>query len=772
MLVAGLGSGFAFFSDSRPSAAAVQSGTAALTIVTPVQVTANQVVVQVKNTGAGTVRTTVQLPGDGAFAPVTAAPVDIAPGATQTVNLAQPVVMTDDPDASSFTATVTAGGPVVTRGGTVVTGWTAQDTAPVDLPTSFNQTTILGSGDVTYKLNGAVFDPFVGRLGAGQTVTVSVPVDVTVYGPKITSANLAVSGWSVPADIKGAITVSAVVGKVAVSANPDTVQTITVTLTVTAATGTAFNGQVIDLSNLVLTLATNDAALGDSGPLDLGRLRLTEPIKARDDSAAVAVGGSVDVAVLNNDDDFGASPAVTLVAADSHGTWSVATVGGRPVVRFTAAAGYVGAAKATYKVVGNGYQSTADVLVAVGPVMEMQVDLANSGVVSKTFGFYLSKTASQTLPVTVDWGDGSQDVVSGPGKQLLTHRYADSGTHTVRIIGVFDTLGDAGQTVTQLAALDAVTLWGENAVTNLSYGFYQALNLASSVEPPSTVTTYDHLFQNTAISSAMSGWKTGHVTNMAGMFQGAAKFDQDISSWNTANVTDMSHMLDGASSFNQRINTANGPDGKAGTADDYWNTSNVTNMEGMFAGAVRFNQQLQGWNTAKVTNMSNMFKGATAFNQDVKAFNTANVTTMAGMFQGAVRFNKALNTSSWNTAKVTDMSNMFNGATAFNQDVKAFNTANVTTMAGMFQGAVHFNKALNTAPGTPPRSRTCRTCSTAPRPTTRTSSPSTRPTSRPWPGCSRVPCGSTRTSTRLPGTPPRSPTCRTCSTAPRRSTAR
>ena len=65
---------------------------------------------------------------------------------------------------------------------------------------------------------------------------------------------------------------------------------------------------------------------------------------------------------------------------------------------------------------------------------------------------------------------------------------------------------------------------------------------------------------------------------MAGMFQGAHAFNQDISSWNV---------------------------------------SNVSHMNGMFTHATSFNQDLSIWNVSNVSNMSEMFKGATAFNKDI-----------------------------------------------------------------------------------------------------------------------------------------------------------
>ena len=67
-------------------------------------------------------------------------------------------------------------------------------------------------------------------------------------------------------------------------------------------------------------------------------------------------------------------------------------------------------------------------------------------------------------------------------------------------------------------------------------------------------------------------------------------------------------------------------------------TSGVTDMAGMFNGAYYFNQDISGWDTAKVKTMEDMFNGATAFNQDISNWNTAAVTDMGYMFNGAKAF--------------------------------------------------------------------------------------------------------------------------------------
>ena len=117
---------------------------------------------------------------------------------------------------------------------------------------------------------------------------------------------------------------------------------------------------------------------------------------------------------------------------------------------------------------------------------------------------------------------------------------------------------------------------------------------------------------------------TSGVTNMNGMFLGAASFNQPVGSWNTSKVTNMKYMFSDAESFNQPIGS--------------WNTSMVTNMRGMFWGAESFNQPIGNWDTSRVTNMGYMFEDAKSFNQPIGNWNTSNVTDMSEMFKGAASY--------------------------------------------------------------------------------------------------------------------------------------
>ncbi len=198
---------------------------------------------------------------------------------------------------------------------------------------------------------------------------------------------------------------------------------------------------------------------------------------------------------------------------------------------------------------------------------------------------------------SIDWGDGETATgVSGD----TTHTYATAGEQIIKISGDFPRIyfnnnGDA-------AKLLKVEQWGDIEWTSMEQAFAGCSNLEI------TATDEPNLSE---------------VTNMAGMFNGAVSFNQDIGRWDVSNVTNMSGMFFGATSFNGDIGG--------------WDVSNVTNTSGMFNGATSFNQDIGNWNVSKVTNMRHMFDGATAFNQDLGSWTSdaSNVLDRTSMFNNS-----------------------------------------------------------------------------------------------------------------------------------------
>ncbi len=270
---------------------------------------------------------------------------------------------------------------------------------------------------------------------------------------------------------------------------------------------------------------------------------------------------------------------------------------------------------------------------------------------------------SITIPTTgagynysVDWGDG-QTSVGQVGN--ATHSYAIAGTYTVSITGTFPRIyfNDAGHK----DKIKAIKQWGTIAWTSMNNAFKGCtFVVGEAIDVPNL---------------------TG-VTNLSGMFQGAAAFNQDISGWDVSNVTNMRGMFENASAFN------NGGQPLTWGAQ----TSNVTNMNRMFGSNFIFNQDISGWDVSSVTDMGGMFQDAFLFNQDISGWDVSSVTNMKSTFNEAFAFNQDI--SSWNVSGVTDMSFMFYSAAAFNQNIGGWNVSGVTNMSNMFEGALVFDQNI------------------------------------------------------------------------------
>eukprot|EP00439_Symbiodinium_sp_Y106_P080847 s26_g19.t1 len=128
-------------------------------------------------------------------------------------------------------------------------------------------------------------------------------------------------------------------------------------------------------------------------------------------------------------------------------------------------------------------------------------------------------------------------------------------------------------------------------------------------------------FRLLAIWGPSSEWDVSAVSNMSGLFEDLASFNEEIQPWNTSRVADMSHMFRNAFSFNQPI--------------DMWDTSAVRDMSHMFHQAFSFNGSIGQWDMSAVQATRYMFKSASRFNQPIGAWITGKIEDMSHMFEGA-----------------------------------------------------------------------------------------------------------------------------------------
>lgn len=89
------------------------------------------------------------------------------------------------------------------------------------------------------------------------------------------------------------------------------------------------------------------------------------------------------------------------------------------------------------------------------------------------------------------------------------------------------------------------------------------------------------------------------------MFRNAEAFDIPIGGWNTGLVEQISSMFDGAAKFNQ---------------DLPWDTSQVEYMTSVFQKAYAFNGDVSGWNTAKVASLLRPFRSDLSVPSDPISF--------------------------------------------------------------------------------------------------------------------------------------------------------
>lgn len=285
-----------------------------------------------------------------------------------------------------------------------------------------------------------------------------------------------------------------------------------------------------------------------------------------------------------------------------------------------------------------------------------------------------------TYDYDVDWGDTNTDSnLTGDA----THTYATAGTYTVTITGTFPAIhfnfgGDKEKIL-------RVTQWGNIEWQTMGSAFFGCTNLeitASDSPDLSTVADMTYMFRSSGVTDEdFSGWDTGSVTTMIGVFQDTS-FDGDISGWDTSNVTTMTGLFYGNTAFNSDISS--------------WDTSSVTAINDMFTGATSFNINIGAWDVSNVTNFSSMFFNASSFNKNIGSWDTSSATSMAYMFNGATSFNQ--NIGSWDVSGVTNMDTMFGGASAFDQNLSAWNVSSLTNANGLFKDATIFSNASSAIP--------------------------------------------------------------------------
>jgi len=132
--------------------------------------------------------------------------------------------------------------------------------------------------------------------------------------------------------------------------------------------------------------------------------------------------------------------------------------------------------------------------------------------------------SSGTYNFTVDWGDGTQDVITAFDQEEVVHTYEIEGKYTIKIQGVCDGFGFNNINIQDRNKLLDIKQWGTLTVHNNGYQFYNCSNLIKV-----SLTEVLDLSNN---------------TNLEGMFSGATSLNEYFGDYDISTITNMSSMLD------------------------------------------------------------------------------------------------------------------------------------------------------------------------------------------------------------------------------------
>ncbi len=104
------------------------------------------------------------------------------------------------------------------------------------------------------------------------------------------------------------------------------------------------------------------------------------------------------------------------------------------------------------------------------------------------------------------------------------------------------------------ANLRSIDRWGAAWWTTVEHAFSGASGMeyrATGAPDLSGVTCLGCMFHDS--DGGISSWGVSGATDMSGMFEGAASFDQPLGSWDASSVTGTSCAFSNAASFNQPL---------------------------------------------------------------------------------------------------------------------------------------------------------------------------------------------------------------------------
>lgn len=353
--------------------------------------------------------------------------------------------------------------------------------------------------------------------------------------------------------------------------------------------------------------------------------------------------------------------------------------------------------------------------------------------------FRLYKT---TGDLTIDWGDGTVDILSGTGGtiQPVTHQYDGTVENPVMSIGnkkndtasfggmwsIYKELGAGRQDIREIIQ------WGQHSLYLPYYMFQycEAMDMTATDTPDfSAATNMSHMFNgcfNFKGNESINTWDVSNITTMFSMFRDTRVFNQDLDNWDISNVKRIDQFMYSQSKISDFNSSVGNWDFSSCTTMDYMFTNNIA-FEGKgletwklgdeegplksirycFQGCTSLNKDLNTWDFSKIWDANSLLMNATSFNGDISTWDTSNVTNMFSMLRRTAMNNEnpGINTKqvtvddntyyAWDVSNVTNMQFMFYQTYDFDSDISDWDTSSLVNAIGTFAFNYEFNSDIS-----------------------------------------------------------------------------
>lgn len=290
-----------------------------------------------------------------------------------------------------------------------------------------------------------------------------------------------------------------------------------------------------------------------------------------------------------------------------------------------------------------------------------EVDTTSAGT-SGAGNLELRNSGLNTSRVIVDWGDGTNDQMSGG--TTLNHTYPSAGTYNVTVYGSYThtSFGQAGYTAEGGKWKDIFTWKWFSGATGYGAFYNSGLTGLSAVDSPADPPVGQVViwFQNTAIAQGLQNWDVSQITVWDRFLLNCTNFNQDVSGWDVTGTDDFRNLFGACTSFNQSLQS--------------WDVSGVSAFRGLLSSCTSYNQPMRWQMPTSPFSFTGVFSNAEIFNQDI-GYNTNG--------DGA-----------WDMSQCTSLAGAFANADDFNTSIDNWNTGNVLSLAGTFERS-NYVQSLN-----------------------------------------------------------------------------